>query len=165
MPTYERRTRIDAPLETVWQFHSQIEALEELTPDWMGLRIESVVGPDGNLDPDVLEPGTEISLSMRPFEVGPRQYVTSLITDRQRDDGVAYFRDDMIRGPFDHWVHTHAFYADGDRTLLRDIVEYELPLSGRPGFGRLTAAATPFSRLGFEGMFRARHRATKARLE
>jgi len=165
MPTYERRTRIDAPLETVWQFHSQIEALEELTPDWMGLRVESVVGPDGALDPDELVPGTEISLSMRPFGVGPRQYVTSLITDREYGDGIAYFRDDMVRGPFDHWVHTHAFYADGDGTLLRDSIEYELPFSDQPTLGRLSAAATPFAGIGFEGMFRARHRTTKARLE
>lgn len=165
MPTYDRQSTIDAPLEDVWQFHSRIEGLEALTPDWMGLRVESMIGPNGERDPEVLEAGTEISLSTRPFDVGPRQYWTSLITERKRDDGVAYFRDEMVRGPFDHWLHTHTFFADGEETVLRDHVEYELPCSGVPGIGRLVDAVGPFSKVGFEGMFRTRHRLTKARLE
>lgn len=165
MPTYDRQTTIDAPLEDVWQFHSRIEGLEALTPQWMGLRVESMIGPNGETNPEVLEAGTEISLSMRPFDVGPRQYWISLITERERGDGVAYFRDEMIRGPFDHWVHAHTFFADGAETILRDRVEYELPHSGDAGIGRLVDVATPFSRIGFEGMFRTRHRMTKARLE
>jgi ligand-binding SRPBCC domain-containing protein len=159
MPTYERETRVEAPLEDVWEFHSRVSGLEALTPDWMGLRVESVVGPDGEPDPGVLEAGSEVTLSTRPFGVGPRQDWTSVITERERTDGTAYFRDEMVRGPFDRWIHTHAFYADGDETLVRDRVEYELP------FGPLGRAATPFSTVGFETMFRTRHRLTKANLE
>ncbi|RQH03095.1 SRPBCC family protein [Natrarchaeobius oligotrophus] len=159
MPSYDRRTTVDAPLEELWQFHSRVSGLETLTPDWLGLRVESVIGPDGRTDPDVLETGSELSLSTRPFGLGPRQYWTSEITDRVREDGRAYFRDEMIHGPFDRWVHTHLFYADGDRTILRDHVEYDLPL------GPLAPASAPFSRIGFEVTFRERHRATKAALE
>ncbi|MEY7850860.1 SRPBCC family protein [Natrarchaeobius sp. A-rgal3] len=159
MATYERRTTIDAPLADVWEFSADVSGLEAVTPNWLGLRVESVIGSDGNLDPDGLEVGTEISLSMRPFGVGPRQYWTSLITEVERREGVAYFRDEMVHGPFDRWVHTHSFFADGDRTILRDHVAYELPL------GPLAEPASPFSLLGFEAMFRERHRATKARLE
>ena len=165
MPTYERRTTVDAPLEDVWQFHSQISGLEALTPDWMGLRVESVVGPDGTLDPELLEEGAEISLSMRPLGVGPRQYWTSLITAREHDDGSAFFRDEMVHGPFDHWAHTHSFYADGDRTVLQDRVEYELPRGGLEGVACVGDGVTAASKLGFETMFRTRHRLTKARLE
>ncbi|SDQ99298.1 SRPBCC family protein [Natronobacterium texcoconense] len=159
MPTYERRTTVRAPLEEVWDFHSRVSGLEALTPDWLDLRVEAVIGPDGEADPDVLEPGSEVALSIRPFGVGPRQHWTSVITDRKRQDGTAYFRDEMVYGPFDHWIHTHTFYADGDRTILRDHVEYDLPL------GPLGDAASPFSPLGFEAMFRERHRRTKARFE
>ncbi|WP_137289932.1 SRPBCC family protein [Natronorubrum halophilum] len=165
MPSYDRQTTIDAPLEDVWQFHSGIEALEAVTPEWMGLRVETVIGPDGEPDPERLEAGSEISLSMRPFDTGPRQYWTSLITERERGDGSAYFRDEMVRGPFDRWVHTHAFYADGDRTLLRDRVEYDLPLGGVDEIGGVNSVVSAISQLGFETMFRPRHRATKARLE
>ncbi|NUB91713.1 cyclase [Haloterrigena sp. SYSU A558-1] len=165
MATYERRTTIDAPLADVWAFHSRVEGLEAVTPDWMHLRVEAVLGPDGERDPDVLETGTELALSIRPLGVGPRQHWTSLITDRERSDGSASFRDEMIRGPFDRWEHTHSFFADGERTVLRDRVAYELPGSDVAGVGRLTDVATPFSTVGFEAMFRERHRLTKARLE
>ncbi|MWV39526.1 SRPBCC family protein [Natrialba sp. INN-245] len=159
MPTYERRTTIDAPIEDVWAFSADVSGLEAVTPDWLGLRVESVIGPDGTLGRNGLEVGTEISLSMRPFGVGPRQYWTSLITEVDRRDGVAYFRDEMVRGPFDRWVHTHSFFADGDRTVLRDHVAYDLPL------GPLSGAVSPVSHVGFEAMFRERHRATNAELE
>jgi ligand-binding SRPBCC domain-containing protein len=159
MPSYERSVRVDAPLDDVWEFYSWVDGLEAVSPDWMGLRIESVVGPDGEPDRGILEAGSEVTLSTRPFGVGPRQRWTSVITERERTDGTAYFRDEMVSGPFERWVHTHAFYADGDETLLRDHVEYALP------FGPLGRAATPFSRVGFETMFRKRHELTKVALE
>ncbi|MDQ2049182.1 SRPBCC family protein [Natronolimnohabitans sp. A-GB9] len=165
MSVYERRTTIDAPLADVWQFYSQIEGLEAVTPGWMGLRVESVIGPAGETDPDRLVAGSEVALSIRPFGIGPPQYTTSRITARERTDGAAFFRDEMLHGPFERWVHTHAFYANGDRTVLRDHVDYDLPGSDVAGIGRLVGAATPLSTVGLEAMFRARHRRTKARLE
>ncbi len=159
MATYERETRVRAPLEEVWDFHSSVSGLEALTPAWMGLRVETVLGPDGDRDPEVLEAGSEIELSMRPFEAGPRQHWTSLIVDREREPGRAFFVDEMVHGPFDTWVHTHSFFADGEETIVRDHVEYELP------FGGLGAALTPFSSVGFDGMFRERHRRTRDALE
>ncbi|QFU83426.1 SRPBCC family protein [Natronorubrum aibiense] len=165
MPSYDRRTTIDAPLEDVWQFHSRVSGLEAVTPDWMGLRVERVIGPDGEPDPDVLESGSEIALSMRPFGVGPRQHWTSLITDRDRSDGSAYFRDEMVHGPFDRWEHTHSFYADGDRTVVHDHVDYTLPCGGLEDVAGLGTGITAASQVGFDTMFRTRHRLTKAHLE
>ncbi|MFC4246442.1 SRPBCC family protein [Natribaculum luteum] len=159
MPSYERETRVRAPLEDVWEFHSRIEGLEALTPEWLALRVESVIGPDGESNPEILEAGAEVALSMQPFGVGPRQHWTSLITERERTDGTAYFRDEMVDGPFDRWIHTHAFYADGEQTIVRDLVEYELPM------GELGGALAPFSRVGFDPMFRYRHRKTREELE
>ncbi|WP_254529934.1 SRPBCC family protein [Natrinema gelatinilyticum] len=159
MPTYERETTVDSPFEDVWEFNSRISGLEAVTPDWMHLRVERVIGPDGGPSPDVLEPGSEVALSIRPFGIGPRQHWTSVITDRERHEGSAYFRDEMVHGPFDRWEHTHAFYADGNRTVVRDRVTYELPLGG------IGDAIAPLSQVGFEAMFRARHRLAKARLE
>ncbi len=163
MPSYERETIVRAPLADVWEFHSTTDGLEALTPAWMGLRVESVIGPDGERDPERLEAGSEIDLSIQPFGVGPRQHWTSVITESERTDGTAYFRDEMVHGPFDRWVHTHSFFADGDRTVLRDHVDYALPLADR--VGGLDATVAPFSQVGFEGMFRQRHRTTKQLLE
>ncbi|MFC4986386.1 MULTISPECIES: SRPBCC family protein [Saliphagus] len=161
MATYERETRIRAPLERVWEFHSRVSGLETLTPAWMELRVESVIGPDGEREPAVLDVGSEITLSIRPGGVGPRQHWTSVITEREREDGVAYFRDEMVDGPFDRWVHTHSFFADGRETVCRDRVEYELPSL----LGPLGERCPSVTGLGFEPMFRGRHAKAKAVLE
>ena len=155
MARYTRETWVDAPLSEVWAFHSRIEGLEALTPTWMNLRVESVRGPGGERDPDVLEAGTEIRMSMRPPGIGPRRSWTSRILEREEYDGAAYFRDEMVDGPFERWVHTHSFYADRGGTRIRDAVEYQLPL------GVLGEMVGPFSGVGFEPMFRYRHRKTK----
>ncbi|WP_336025434.1 SRPBCC family protein [Halobellus salinisoli] len=159
MATYSRLSRVSAPLDDVWEFHSRVSGLEALTPGWMNLRVESVTGRDGDPDPEVLETGSEIRLSMRPFGVGPRQRWTSVIVDHEEGDDRAAFRDEMRGGPFATWVHTHTFVADGEETIIEDVVEYELP------GGEVGGAVSPLAVVGFEPMFRARHRKTKELLE
>lgn len=159
MATYRRETRVAAPLEDVWDFHSDVSGLEALTPAFMNLRVEGVTGPGGDPDPEVLEAGSRIDMSMRPFGVGPRQTWTSVITEREAGDGSAMFRDRMEGGPFPEWVHTHRFFADGDETLVVDSVDYRLP--GGP-VGELVG---PLGWVGFEPMFRYRHRRTRELLE
>lgn len=159
MQTYERSVRVLAPFETVWDFHATTGGLEALTPDWMNLVVEAAEGPDGERNPDVLERGARIDASVQPFGVGPRQRWTSEITARAREEGSGYFQDVMHDGPFDEWEHTHLFYADGGATLVRDHVEYEFPL------GAVGAGLARLAWVGFEPMFRYRHRQTKALLE
>jgi ligand-binding SRPBCC domain-containing protein len=159
MSTYRRGTRVGAPLEEVWEFHSRISGLEALTPGFMNLRVEGVVGPDGGPDPEVLEAGSRIDMSMRPLGVGPRRTWTSVITEREAGAGSAMFRDRMEDGPFPEWVHTHRFFADDGETLVVDHVEYRLP------GGPLGEAVGPLGRVGFEPMFRYRHRRTRELLE
>ncbi|WP_254537798.1 SRPBCC family protein [Halomarina litorea] len=159
MPTYQRRTRVRAPFDEVWDFHSRISGLEALTPPFMNLRVEEVVGPDGERDPGVMEAGTRAYSSIRPFGVGPRQRWVSHIVEREEWDGSAYFADEMEEGPFPHWRHTHAFEEDGDGTILDDHVEYRLP------FGPVGSVAGLFGDVGFEPMFRYRHRKTRELLE
>jgi ligand-binding SRPBCC domain-containing protein len=159
MPVYERDVVVAAPLSEVWDFHSHASGLEALTPDWMNLRVESVVGPDGEPDPEVLTEGSTIESSVSPLGVAPRQQWISHITERKEGDGEAMFRDEMGEGPFPHWVHTHAFEEFGDGTRIHDRVEYELP------GGPLGKAVGPLGFLGFDPMFRYRHRKTRELLE
>lgn len=155
MPTYRRRTRVAAPLEEVWAFHSDVSGLEALTPNWMGLRVDGIDRPHGAPDPETLEVGTRIRLSMRPLGVGPRLSWVSKITERRRDGESAMFRDVMEDGPFRRWDHSHLFFGDGTETVVVDELEYALP------GGALGDLAGPFARVGFEGMFRQRHRRTR----
>ena len=159
MATYHRETRVRAPLEDVLAFHSRIDGLVALTPSFMGLEIDAVRGPDGEPDPDVLEVGSRIEMTMRPFGVGPSQRWVSVITERAERDGAAMFRDVMESGPFPVWNHAHRFFADGVETRIVDRVEYELP------GGSIGRVASPLGRIGLEPMFRYRHRRTKELLE
>ena len=159
MAVYERSVHVAAPFEDVWDFHSRISGLEALTPNWMNLRLESVVGPDGEADPGVLEAGSRAESSVRPFNVGPRQRWTSVITEREEGDGTAMFRDEMEGGPFSAWEHTHRFHQESEGTLVQDHVEYELPPGG------LGRALSPLAVVGLEPMFRFRHRKTRELLE
>jgi Uncharacterized conserved protein len=158
VPTYTRRTRVEAPFAAVWEFHSRIEGLEALTPGWTNLRVEAVTGPDGDPDPDVLAADSRIRLSVRPFGVGPRQRVVSLITDRESGDGSARFVDEMVEGPPVAWEHTHSFFDDGDETVVQDRVAYDLPTA-------VGSALSPLGRVGLGPLFRYRHRRTRELLE
>lgn len=155
MSLYTRSTVIDASLDAVWDFHSRIDGLITVTPDWLNLQIDAVVGPEGEPNPQLLEVDTRISLSIRPFGIGPRISWTSLITDRQTGDGTREFTDVMENGPFETWIHTHRFVERGDHTRLTDRVEYSFPFGP---FQKLSGVAWP----GFELMFRDRQRRTRA---
>lgn len=159
MAIYRHETLIDAPFEDVWAFHSSTDGLEMLTPEWMGLEIERVVGPDGESDPKDLEAGSRIEMSVQPFGAGPKRRIVSVITDRTLEDDSGSFRDVMESGPFAEWEHTHRFSAVGDRTRLVDRIEYRLP------GGAIGRALSPLGRLGLAPMFRDRHRRTKRLLE
>ena len=158
MAVFERSSLIRAPFEEVWDFHATVDGLEAVTPGWFNLRVERVVGPDSEPEPEELEAGSEVSLSMRPLGVGPRQSWTSAITHRERADGRGEFVDEMADGPFRRWRHTHRFVAVDGGTQLTDRVEYALPLGPASG---LSWVAWP----GFAAMFAARHRATRRALE
>jgi ligand-binding SRPBCC domain-containing protein len=160
MPVFEREVRVSAPLEDVWEFHATADGLVALTPDWMHLRIEETRGPDGEPEPEELEPGAIVVSSIRPFGVAPEQRWVSEIVAREVGESEAMFRDVMVEGPFPEWEHTHRFHAAGDlATIVHDRVEYELPGGA---FGRF---AGPLGFVGMEPMFRFRHRRTKELLE
>ena len=156
MVEFERRTRVEAPFESVWDFHDGIDGLVALTPAFLDLRVEAVRGPEGEPDPDVLEVGAEVDLSMRPVGVGPRIGWTSRITEREHTQEAAHFRDVMVDGPFRRWDHTHRFRSLDGATLVIDHVEYAPPLS---------PVAVPFSQTGLRLMFGERHRRLRNLLE
>ncbi|WP_254863249.1 SRPBCC family protein [Halovivax gelatinilyticus] len=157
MVVYQRQTVVDAPFDRVWAFHAGIDGLTAVTPNWMGLEVDRVVAPAGG-SADDLGVGSRLELSLSPFGFVPAGSWTALITDRAVGTDAAWFRDEMVEGPFDRWIHTHRFTAVDGGTRITDRVDYELPAVGALG---LSGIAHPF----FELVFRDRHRRTKAQLE
>lgn len=156
MAVYERSSLVRAPFDEVWRFHASIDGLEAVTPGWFNLRVESVVAPN-NVSDELVE-DSEVTLSIRPFGVGPRLSWTSRVVRRDRNDRQGVLVDAMHDGPFPRWHHTHQLVATDDGTRLTDRVEYTLPL-GRASV--LSGFAWP----GFAAVFALRHRETRRQLE
>jgi ligand-binding SRPBCC domain-containing protein len=112
---FERTTRIDAPLATVFSFFSHHHNLQRITPPWARFRIVSSPG-------EQVREGDRIDYRFRVFGL-PMRWTARITAYREND----FFVDFQERGPFRHWMHTHSFRADGDGTVMHDRVEYELP--------------------------------------
>ena len=76
----------------------------------------------------------------------------ALIEDFRWREG---FCDRQVSGPFKYWRHCHSVRSDAAGTLLRDAVEYELPLGA---LGRLANALAVKRQIA--GIFALRHRRT-----
>ena len=136
-------TFIQASPEAVYAFHLRPDALQMLIPPFEKTR---VVRP-----PTSLEPGTEVELRTR---VLPGVWMTIIARHTALEPG-RYFVDEMVRGPFAHWRHRHKFLARNGGTLLRDEVEFALPL------GLLGRAVAPFVIVPrLRRMFKWRHEVT-----
>jgi ligand-binding SRPBCC domain-containing protein len=154
------------PVELVFAFFANPENLPRLMPKWQAARIEeaSFRPPPGHPDDVRRYPGiaagdgTNLTLSFRPFPYSPFRLswdaaIGHFIWNRQ-------FCDTQLRGPFPFWHHCHKVEAAADPfigargTLLRDEVEFELPLQL---MGRL---ALPLVRRQIAAMFRFRQRRT-----
>src|SRR5687767_1407852 len=96
MEWFVKRTRIPAPAEVVYRWHTLPGALAALTPPWE--RVEVVDGGDGIRD------GSRVTLRVRfgPFKFRWVAEHRDCIADQQ-------FRDVQRGGPFTIWDHTHRF--------------------------------------------------------
>jgi ligand-binding SRPBCC domain-containing protein len=110
-------TKINAPLEVVWEFFSTPENLAFLTPDKMNMRITS-----GKL-PDHVYPGQIITYKVSPlfgFAMNWMTEITHVVPGK-------FFVDEQKRGPFKMWHHQHHFEAVDGGVMMKDIVHYEVP--------------------------------------
>ena len=116
-PSFTRRTRIDAPAATVFNWHAQPGAIERLTPAWEPVEILERTGG--------IEDGARAILGLR---MGPLR----LRWEAEHCDYQAgvQFRDIQRAGPFAHWEHTHRVEPDGPTSCyLEDHIDYALPFA------------------------------------
>lgn len=146
MLTFVKESLLDATPAQVFAFHQRPDAFTLLLPPWEETR---VIRP-----PTSLEVGTRVLMKTK---LGPfwftieAEHVACVHNER--------FEDVMRRGPFAHWHHKHLFLARGAQCLLRDEVEYVLPLGP---LGQLFGA--PIARHKLERLFTFRHEVTRRAL-
>ncbi len=141
MRVFVKQSRIAASAERVFEWHEQPEALTKLIPPGTPARVVEHTGG--------IRDGARVVIEMgyRPFTIRWVALHQNYIAGRQ-------FQDVQVSGPMKFWRHTHLFIADGDGCILRDHVEFELPM---PPLGEI---AWPMVRSKLEKMFEYRHRVT-----
>jgi ligand-binding SRPBCC domain-containing protein len=144
----ERSVVVARPLDEVFPFFADASNLEAITPPFLRFRILSPT-------PVEMRVGARIEYALSLFRV-PLRWTTRITV---WEPGVR-FVDEQERGPYALWRHTHAFEARGDETLVRDVVEYALPLGP---LGALARAL--FVRRSLERIFDFRERTIRTLLE
>jgi ligand-binding SRPBCC domain-containing protein len=112
----EREQLVRAPRSAVFEFFSAAENLERLTPPFLKFQILSPL-------PIEMRAGQHIEYRIALGFV-PMRWLTE-ITEWQP---ATHFVDEQLRGPYRYWHHLHEFSDAPDGTLMRDVVDYELPL-------------------------------------
>ena len=111
----QREQWISRPIEDVFAFFSDAGNLEAITPNWLGFQILTP-------RPIVMRPGALIAYRLRWHGLALRW-----LTEIQRWNPPTEFVDVQVHGPYRLWHHTHSFEPRDGRTLIRDVVRYELP--------------------------------------
>lgn len=112
----ERAQLIPRPRALVFPFFADAHNLETITPGFLGFR---VLGPR----PIAMQAGALITYRLRFFGI-PFGWKTLI----EVFDAPQRFVDRQLSGPYRRWQHLHTFEDVPGGTLMRDRVEYELPL-------------------------------------
>ena len=117
------RTTIDRPLAEVLPFFADAQNLSLLTPPSLEFRITT---------PRPIAMGTGTTIDYRIKLSGVPMAWRTVIERWEPGRG---FVDAQHRGPYEAWWHEHRFRADGQRTIMEDVVYYA------PRFGLLGRVA------------------------
>jgi uncharacterized protein len=111
---------VPQPKSRTFSFFKEARNLEKITPKFLKFKVLNQSTPE-------IQSGTKLNyrLSLHGFPV----YWQSKITDWKPDNK---FSDIQLRGPYNHWYHTHEFEEKNGGTLIKDRVLYKVPF-GIPG--------------------------------
>jgi len=123
-------------------YHERPGALQRLIPPWESVKIES--------SDNSLAIGSRVVLKTSLMGV-PIKWIAR----HTGYDPPHSFADTQLSGPFASWDHRHVFQAVGSQSVLRDEVEFQLPLGS---VGEALGSGIAMARI--ESMFAYRHRVT-----
>jgi ligand-binding SRPBCC domain-containing protein len=121
--TLRREQRLPGAPEAVFGFFADARNLEAITPPLLSFRVVTTA-------PIVMGAGTRIRYRLRVHGMP-----VSWLTEITAWEPPYRFVDEQLTGPYALWQHTHTFEADGDATVMRDVVRYGI------GYGPLGTLA------------------------
>jgi ligand-binding SRPBCC domain-containing protein len=113
-----REQWLPVALDGAWHFFSSPDNLSKITPGDMGFRIREP------FDRAPIHTGQRITYTVKPLFGIPLTWITCIAVAEPPHR----FVDVQIKGPYKHWWHEHTFEERDGGTLMRDRVEYEMPL-------------------------------------
>lgn len=140
---FEKSSVIPTDASSLWEFHLGPEALEHLSPWWMGLR--------------VLDPGQGVAdnslvraeVGLWPIRLSWEALHCGVIPNRS-------FTDIAINSPFRFWVHQHLIEPiSTTHSRLTDVIWFLAP-AWIPGF-----IARPTLKIALRALFEWRHFKTR----
>jgi hypothetical protein len=145
--TFEKTSPMPVSAQKLFDWHARPGAFERLAPPWDDIEVVDKLGG--------IEDGARLTMKIHqgPFSVTWEALHRDFIDGEQ-------FVDEQVRGPFKKWEHVHRFEPSDEGSVLRDRVEYELPLGW---LGRLFGGSV--ARRTLERMFTFRHRRTELDLK
>lgn len=144
----QRSQRIERPIDEVFAFFADAANLQTLTPPFLGFEILTP-------QPIIMRTGARIDYEISLLGV-PMTWRTLISTWQPNQ----CFVDEQISGPYAKWHHTHSFEADGHATVMRDEVEYRMPLGVLGSVARVLFVARTLNKI-----FDYRSEATERALE
>jgi ligand-binding SRPBCC domain-containing protein len=106
---------LPAERESVFEFFSDAQNLEMITPPWLNFKILTPA-------PIAMRAGAKINYRLRVHGV-PISWLTHISSW----EPPYRFVDEQLRGPYRKWIHEHTFESEDGGTLCRDFVRYAVP--------------------------------------
>ncbi|WP_312077490.1 SRPBCC family protein [Chryseobacterium sp.] len=116
--TLKRSQQLQCDISTAWKFFSAAKNLSEITPDDMNFIVRT------DLKDEEIYEGMIIDYFVSPLLSVKLKWQTEIIQVEKEKS----FTDFQKKGPFKLWKHHHEFIPNNEGVLMKDTVDYELPL-------------------------------------
>lgn len=114
----KREQQINCDIETAWKFFSAANNLSKITPKDMNFIVRT------EMESDEIYEGMIIDYYVSPILGIKMDWQTEITqVDHHRS-----FTDFQKKGPYKLWNHFHEFIPNEKGVLIKDTVDYELPM-------------------------------------
>lgn len=114
----KREQQLNCDIETAWKFFSAANNLSKITPKDMNFVVRT------KMESDEIYEGMIIDYYVSPL-LGIKMDWQTEITQVNRPNS---FTDFQKKGPYKLWNHFHEFIPNEKGVLIKDTVDYELPM-------------------------------------